>query len=116
MIERKKGHIVAVSSFCSKVSFGQNVAYTSAKFGTDGFMNALYDDLCLRKQDEFIKLSTVYSGFERLQKDSEDTDEPSSDIPDYEPAAIGEQIVKGILVNRREFFVPSTIGILTLVK
>lgn len=116
MIERKRGHIVAVSSMCAKVSFCENVAYTTTKFGNDGFMSALYDDLCFREQDEFIKVTTVYPGFVGTQKDLVNLMGSISDIPFYEPDLISDLIVRGMLINRREFRVPASCGVFEIIK
>lgn len=116
MIERKRGHIVAISSFCAKVSFCENVAYTTTKFGNDGFMSALYDDLCYHGQDDFIKLTTVYPGFVRTQKELVDLVGSVSDVPFSEPDHIGDLVVQGMLVNRRQFYAPAKDGLIQVLK
>lgn len=116
MIERKRGHILAVSSMCAKVSFCENVIYATTKYGNDGFMSALYEELCFRKQDKFIKLTTVYPGFVGTQKQLVDLVRSISDVPFYEPDLIGDLIVRGMLTNRREFRVPASCGVFEIIK
>lgn len=108
MIERKRGHIVAVSSFTTKVTTYNSIAYITTKFANSGFMRALYEDLCLNGYDEFIKLTTVYPAFFGTQKKMvELLHTICAEMPVYDPCYAGELIVKGILANRREFVVPA---------
>lgn len=116
MIERKRGHVVSVSSLSAKVTFYNNVSYITTKFGNDGFMNALYDDLCLNGHDEFIKLTTAFPSFVGTQKKLVAMIGSVSEMPVADPADIGDQIVKGILLNRREFIVPPSSAILLFFK
>lgn len=69
MIERKKGRIVAIASIASKVSAPFGSAYTATKHGLDGFMESLWDDLCVGDHEEFIKLCTVYPYFINTRKE-----------------------------------------------
>jgi hypothetical protein len=71
-------------------------------------MKALYDDLCLNGHDEFIKLTTVYPAFVSTQKSLTNLIGSVSDMPFFDPDFIGDLIVKGMLLNRREFVVPSS--------
>jgi all-trans-retinol dehydrogenase (NAD+) len=117
MIERKRGHIVAVSSLSAKVSTYNIIAYITTKYGNDGFMRALYDDLCLDGHDSYIKLSTVYPAFFSTQKKLSDImNTACAEMPLYDPSYAGELIVKGMLVNRREFIVPPESALLLLLK
>jgi short-subunit dehydrogenase len=113
MIERKRGHIVAVSSLSAKVCSYGITAYIATKYGNDGFMRALYDDLCLDGHDEYIKLTTVYPAFFATQKKLKsmlNTACPA--MPVYDPKVAGDLIVNGMLRNRREFLVPAESGLL----
>lgn len=117
MIERKRGHIVAVSSLSAKVSSFNIVAYITTKYGNNGFMRALYDDLCLDGHDEYIKLSTVYPAFFATQKKLSDIIHTAcADMPLYDPKYGGKFIVKGILANRREFIVPAESALLLFLR
>lgn len=63
MIERKRGHIVAIASLASHISTPRGASYVSSKFAVRGFMEALYDELCMDKHDKYINLTTVCPGF-----------------------------------------------------
>jgi all-trans-retinol dehydrogenase (NAD+) len=107
MIKRKRGHIVAISSISARMTFCRMVAYVTTKFGNDGFMSALYDDLCLDGHDEYIKLTTVYPGFVKTQEMLiELVKNMSSSAPMYDADYVADFIVKRILLNRRQFIVP----------
>jgi all-trans-retinol dehydrogenase (NAD+) len=117
MIERKRGHIVAVSSLSAKVASFKILAYIATKYGNDGFMRALYDDLCLDGHDEYIKLTTVYPAFFTTQKKLQDVlNTACADMPMYDPKDAGELIVKGMLKNRREFIVPFESSLLLFLR
>lgn len=108
MIERRRGHVVAVSSILAKLTMPNSVAYASTKCGNDGFMSALYDDLCFLGHDEYIKLTTVYPTVTATQKKFTDILSilQACKIPAYDPSLVADIIVKGVLLNRREFIVP----------
>lgn len=117
MIERKRGHLVSVSSISTKMTFSGSVSYITTKFGNDGLMNALYDDLCLNGDDEFIKLTTVYPALVSTQKNLITyVDTMCSGFPRYDPDYIGDLIVRGVLLNKRKFIVPPSSGVVTFFK
>jgi all-trans-retinol dehydrogenase (NAD+) len=117
MIERKRGHIVAVSSLSAQISSYNIIAYIATKHGNVGFMRSLFDDLCLDGHDEYIKLSTVYPAFFATQKKLDDMIHTAcADMPIYGPSYAGELIVKGMLVNRREFLVPAECGLFVFMR
>jgi short-subunit dehydrogenase len=99
MIERKRGHVVSVSSLSAKFSIPTAVAYTTTKFGNDGFMKALYDDLCFNGQDEFIKTTTVYPAFVQTQQKLVDVVEVLKDIPVYDVHYVAGLFYKHLVSN-----------------
>jgi short-subunit dehydrogenase len=107
MIERKRGHIVSVSSACVKMSVCLMIAYCTTKFGNDGLMKALYNDLCVHGHDEYIKTTTVYLSYiktqDKLVKTTNIADESTSV---FETDYAADLIVRGVLLNRRQFMVP----------
>jgi all-trans-retinol dehydrogenase (NAD+) len=72
MIERKRGHIVAVSSTSSFFAIPKACSYVATKFGVRGFMNALYLELCTDGHDEFVNLTTVAPSFMTTRKQLND--------------------------------------------
>lgn len=107
MVKRKQGHVVAISSLSGKMTFPCAVAYCTTKFGVSGFMDALFDELCLFEHDDFIKTTTVYPTFINTQKALVDMVVQNGNIPFMEPDIAASVIVKGILTNRRNIYIPS---------
>ncbi|CAO1430536.1 unnamed protein product [Diamesa hyperborea] len=108
MIERKRGHIVAISSMAAKITTPLATAYSASKFGVDGFMSSLFDELCVDDHDEYIKLTTVYPTFINTRKELGDMLDKVGDIsPRMTPKYAANLIVDGMLLNKRCFLVPS---------
>jgi all-trans-retinol dehydrogenase (NAD+) len=106
MVDRKRGHIVAISSFAGKLSFPCAVAYCATKFGVTGFMDALFDELCLFDQD-FIQTTTVYPTFINTQKKL-GAQLDIAGIPRFDPDYAAHMIVKGIVRNQRNIYIPKS--------
>ena len=112
-MERKSGHIVAVSSIAGKVSIPHCVVYCASKFGVTGLMSALYDELCALGHDEFIKTTTIYPGLVATRKDLL---EIIGDIPILHPDDVAKATVDGILKNQRNIFAPHFLKYLLVVE
>ncbi|MBI4821037.1 MAG: SDR family NAD(P)-dependent oxidoreductase [Deltaproteobacteria bacterium] len=61
MVQRKKGHIVFISSISGKVATQTQSLYSCTKFGMRGFAFALREDL----REHGVGVSTVFPGFIR---------------------------------------------------
>jgi all-trans-retinol dehydrogenase (NAD+) len=106
MIEQKDGKIVAIASMAARLTTPLASIYDATKCGIDGFMESLYDDLCLDDLDEFIKLSTVYPYFINTRKELCDVmDEINDFIPRMSPEFVAEKVVEGVLKKKRQIFV-----------
>lgn len=117
MIERKRGHIVGVSSLAGKIALPLGIAYTATKFGVRGFMAALYDELCAFNHDEYVKVTAVFPSFVNTRKDLADvldnTNEMTARMP---PGYVADKIVDGILRNKRDVTLPPGSNLLTFLK
>lgn len=117
MIEKKRGHIVAISSLGGKVSFPLACVYCATKFGVKGFMGALYDELCVDDSDEFVKVTTVFPSFISTRKELTDIlDKTKEFAPRMSPQYVANEIVKGMLLNRRDVTVPAGAWMLQILK
>lgn len=105
MIERKRGHVVAISSFAGKLTFPGAVTYCATKHGVTGFMDALFDELCMFDQD-FIKTTTAYPTFLNTRKDLGDFLDKAGGIPRFEAGYAAQIIVDGIVRDRRHIYIP----------
>jgi short chain dehydrogenase len=116
MIERKRGHIVAIASLGSKITFPFAIGYCATKFGVKGFMEALYDELCFTKVDDFIKLTTVYPAHINTRKEFvEVMDQAKEASPRMSPEYVAEEVVRGILLNKSDVTLPYGISNILLV-
>jgi all-trans-retinol dehydrogenase (NAD+) len=107
MIERKRGHIVAISSMGGQVTFPPAITYCASKFGVRGFMSALYDELCMKDHDELIKLTTVYPSFINTRKELTEI---------LSPGYVAHVIVKGMLHNKSEIILPPVMKLIRVLK
>jgi len=105
MIERDSGHVVGIASLAAKFTIPFAVSYCTTKFGLSGLYSSLYDELCVLGKDKSIKTSTVYAGFINTQKQLGEVIDPN--IPMMEPEKAAEKIVRGILLNHRNIYVPA---------
>uniref|UniRef100_A0A182N4S6 Short-chain dehydrogenase/reductase 3 n=1 Tax=Anopheles dirus TaxID=7168 RepID=A0A182N4S6_9DIPT len=112
MIRRRKGHIVAVSSIAGYIAPGWAKTYAATKFAIRGYMDALEDDLYLRGQAEHVRTTTVFPFAFNTRKQAIRLLKASSGLtrlPIYEPAMLGECVVKAIQTNQRKVVVPETV-------
>jgi short-subunit dehydrogenase len=114
MIQKKKGKIVAIASFFAKMTSPMSTVYSATKFGVDGFMNALYDDLCMDDNDENVRLTTAYPYFINTRKElGEMIDECEDILPRMAPEYVADEVVKAVLMRKRKItitpFYPSVL-------
>lgn len=69
MIERKRGHIVNISSLAGVLPIPKGCAYSASKHGTRAMMGSLYFELCVADRDKDIILTGVYPCFIKTRKD-----------------------------------------------
>jgi all-trans-retinol dehydrogenase (NAD+) len=116
MIERKRGHVVAVSSISACVTIPNAITYSTAKAGNDNFMNSLFDDLCWQGHGDYIKLTTIYPGPVATQKSLQTMCDEMSGMPMYDPSFVGQVTVEAIVKNRRKLYVPESIFLMNILK
>uniref|UniRef100_A0A182PF70 Short-chain dehydrogenase/reductase 3 n=1 Tax=Anopheles epiroticus TaxID=199890 RepID=A0A182PF70_9DIPT len=112
MIRRRKGHIVAVSSIAGYIATGWAKSYATTQFALRGFMDALEDDLYLRGQAAHVHTTTVFPFAFNTRRQAIRLLKSSSGLtrlPIYEPALLGETVVKAIKTNQRKVIVPETV-------
>lgn len=107
MVQRKRGHIVAICSMAGKITIPCAVAYCTTKHGLAGFMDALWDELCLLDED-FVKTTTAFPTFVNTRKDLEETLIANGNVPRMDPAVAANTIVNGVLLNQRKIFIPKS--------
>lgn len=106
MIERKRGRIVAISSSTAKMTIPMASIYSATKFGVTGFMEALFDDLCVDNCEKFIKLSTVFPHFINTRKELADLMYEINDMfPSLSPQFVADNAVQAVLKNKRSIVI-----------
>ncbi|CAO1380397.1 unnamed protein product [Diamesa serratosioi] len=107
MRRRKRGHIVAVSSITAKVSLPLTTAFTASKWGVDGMMSALQDELLIDECYKFIKLTTVYPTLMDPSEELQNIMGPIKEIiPNLTPTYIADEIYKAMTKNTRKLTIP----------
>jgi short-subunit dehydrogenase len=99
MVERRRGHIVLVSSLQGKAAAPVSSIYSAAKFGLRGFALALREDL----RPHGVGVSVVLPGFIReagMFADSGATLPPG--VGTRSPAQVADAVVSAIERNRAE--------------
>lgn len=106
----------ARKNHCDCIVWSENyntngAVYCASKYGVDGLMETLFDDLCIENLEESIRTTTVYPYFINTNKKIADVMEEIDDmLPRYAPKYVAEEAVKGILINKRKIYViPSRI-------
>lgn len=108
MIERKKGHIVGISSMAGIYAFPWAVAYSTTKFAVTGFMSALTEQLRLQGHGNTVQTTCVMPYYIRTRKDIMDFLDARFEPIECEYAA--EIIVDAILRNKNSVTVPPFLG------
>jgi all-trans-retinol dehydrogenase (NAD+) len=117
MIEKKRGHIVAIASLGGKISFPMGCGYCATKFGVRGFMNSLFDEICAYGHDKFIKTTCVFPSFINTRKELGDILDQSKEVaPRMSPEYVANEVVKGILFDRRDVTLPKGAWLMQITK
>lgn len=106
MIERKHGQLVAVCSVGALTSSPTAIVYSGTKWGLNGFMKSLNDELLVHNHDKYIKLITVYPDVMATRKEfCETVDKANQILPRLLPEEVADKTVKGILANKKSICV-----------
>lgn len=108
MVERKRGHIVAICTAGALFGQPEKITYNTSKFGMRGFMESLALQLHHRRQSEFIKTTCAFPSFINTNKFAIDTANLSFKsgpiLLDLKTTA--SEILKGILRNQEILVLP----------
>ncbi|KAG5684992.1 hypothetical protein PVAND_014195 [Polypedilum vanderplanki] len=109
MIDRKYGHIISIASIGSLSTVLGGAVYNASKWGLNGFMSNLYDEIHITKQDEFIKLTTIYPQYIDTRKELSDIlDKAEFNLPRSTPEHVANKVVEGMLMNETKIIVSTT--------
>lgn len=105
-IERRKGHIVNISSVAGWIGAWGMASYNASKFGLRGFSEGLFNDV--KKYN--IKVTVVYPFFSRtpiLESERFGMAKKIGGLPDRlvtDPAKVMERTIKGIVADKFHVF------------
>ncbi|EDS45307.1 short-chain dehydrogenase [Culex quinquefasciatus] len=103
MMERRRGHIVAVSSTFGIVAFGRTVCYSATKFGVRGLMEALNEEFYMNGYGNEIFVTCVYPGFVATRQEFLDyLHQLGCRVPIQTPDEVADLAIDGVLKNRCE--------------
>lgn len=103
MIERKFGKIVSICSAVTLNPLPTSVIYTATKYGIKGFMDTLYDELCVNDYDNFVTLTTIHPDFINTRKDLLDVLERVKHVPlILTPKRVADETVKAVMLKKRD--------------
>ncbi|XP_055626082.1 estradiol 17-beta-dehydrogenase 11-like [Toxorhynchites rutilus septentrionalis] len=110
MVERRRGHIVAISSILGILPNGRSICYNTTKFGVRGLMASLNDELYSDGLAEHIHTTCVYPAGIKTRKDFVDfVKDLKLTIPWHSPEYVAEATVTGMLTNKTDLIASSTI-------
>lgn len=116
MVEKKRGHIVAMNSMYGKITHPCSTTYAATKHGITGLMNALEVDLKFMKLD-FIKTTSVYPFYiNSNEKISDLMYDYGFTSPLPEPDALAKVVVHGVRRNKTSIYFPSLVKLALLEK
>ncbi|XP_063709858.1 short-chain dehydrogenase/reductase family 16C member 6-like isoform X2 [Culicoides brevitarsis] len=103
LIDKKRGHIVSISSIGGLFGAPDLHVYSTSKFAVRGFMEALYTDLLRYDNDKFVKTTTVFPCF----INTEHTNNNYKLIKMWDVKSVAKRIVKAIRYDERIVTIPS---------
>ncbi|XP_055610116.1 17-beta-hydroxysteroid dehydrogenase 13-like [Uranotaenia lowii] len=115
MISRRRGHIVGIASATSFFPVGRICAYVSSKYGARGFMDALHEELFYEGLEGQVNSTAVYPMFMNTRREVTDVLQKLNmlgRIPMYSARYSAKLIVRGLIRNQRQVFIPKRFGIL----
>jgi short-subunit dehydrogenase len=113
MMERKRGRIMSICSVGAVITVPALNVYCATKFGLNGFMQGLGDELLVEDPDNHIKLTTVYPDIINTRKEAMDLiDKMNHFIPKLAPERVADEAVSGMLMRKEQVFVSNTLSLI----
>ncbi|XP_055535437.1 17-beta-hydroxysteroid dehydrogenase 13-like [Wyeomyia smithii] len=108
MVERGRGHIVAICSMFGIIPCGRTISYTTTKFGVKGLMAALKEEIYMDDLSDCIHTTCVYPAGVATRKEFVDFVQSLSKIkiPWNSPESVANMVVDAVRANKAEI-VPS---------
>ncbi|XP_053676982.1 17-beta-hydroxysteroid dehydrogenase 13-like [Anopheles nili] len=113
MIERKRGHIVAIASIASYLPIERIVTYAASKYGVRGLMGSFASELHNEGVDDVVKTTTVYPCFIKTRLELMDALKKmgiKNRVPIMQSVTVARAVVGGILYNKQNVYIPKVVG------
>jgi all-trans-retinol dehydrogenase (NAD+) len=106
MIERASGRIMSICSIGGFTTAPAALVYVSSKWGLNGFMRCLQDELIANKCEDTVHLTTVYPDFIETRKElSETLDQIKHFLPRLSPEEVADAAVRGLVGHKSHVYV-----------
>lgn len=109
MMERKHGHVVAVSSMCGQMGATNLAPYCASKYAVRGFMESLAVEQYDLRPDlvDKVYFTTIYPYMVNTGLVKSHSVRFNSLMPILNPAQVGAEIVSAMRRNETEVSIPS---------
>ncbi|XP_052862699.1 17-beta-hydroxysteroid dehydrogenase 13-like [Anopheles cruzii] len=119
MITRQRGHIVGIASIAAHFPVGRFIPYTVTKYGIRALMESLNSELRMDGLHETLHTTCVYPALIATRQQFMDLLDKLKYVANinknrfyvFTPDHVADEVVKGMLINKREVFVPSILGL-----
>ncbi|KAG5676231.1 hypothetical protein PVAND_006080 [Polypedilum vanderplanki] len=113
MIERKRGKILTICSIGSYITVPALNVYCATKFGINGFMQGLADELSVKNCEDFIHLTTVHPDIINTRKEAMDLiDQMNHLVPKLIPERVANEAIDGMLRRKEQIYVSNILWLL----
>uniref|UniRef100_A0A182MI27 Short-chain dehydrogenase/reductase 3 n=1 Tax=Anopheles culicifacies TaxID=139723 RepID=A0A182MI27_9DIPT len=109
MIQRKRGHIVAIASIASFLPIERMITYAASKYGVRGLMGSFASELHNEGVDDIVKTTTVYPCFIKTRLELMDALKKmgiKNRVPIMHSETVARAVVGGILYNKAHVHLP----------
>ncbi|XP_053676981.1 17-beta-hydroxysteroid dehydrogenase 13-like [Anopheles nili] len=116
MITRHRGHIVGIASIAAYFPVGRFIPYTVTKYAVRALMESLSSELQMDGLQDSVQTTCVYPALIATRQQFMDMLDKLNFLKRFyvfTPQQVAEQVVQGVLTNKREVFVPSFIAFLS---
>ncbi|XP_040170827.1 17-beta-hydroxysteroid dehydrogenase 13-like isoform X2 [Anopheles arabiensis] len=114
MITRHRGHIVGIASIAAYFPVGRFIPYTVTKYAVRALMESLNSELRMDGLQNTIQTTCVYPALIATRQQFMDMLDKLNFLKRFyvfTPEQVAEQIVWGVLINKREVFVPNIMAL-----
>uniref|UniRef100_A0A4Y0BK46 Short-chain dehydrogenase/reductase 3 n=1 Tax=Anopheles funestus TaxID=62324 RepID=A0A4Y0BK46_ANOFN len=116
MITRHRGHIVGIASIAAYFPVGRFIPYTVTKYAVRALMESLNSELRMDGLENAIHTTCVYPALIATRQQFMDMLDKLNFLKRFyvfTPEQVAEQIVSGMVSNKREVFVPNIMALLS---